>query len=595
MKEWLVDTLGLDPDIAGAVQVIIAFVVILTLIGIFTWILARIKGMRIETARRSRQPRLAVMDSTPIDNQRRLVLVRRDAVEHLILVGGETDIVVEQTIVRGAPIVAQPQRQPFPAAVPAPQTAPAQAAAQTQPAVAAQAQPPQPQPPQPQPPQPQPPLAQGPQAQPPQAQSAQAQRPSGAPQSAPAPAQRPRPPQQQRPAAPHSGQRPGAETAPGRQPAAPAEQKKSAVKTGLVGAAAGALGFGQKKSRDDAPPAEAPNPNADAVQRALTPAQSEQQSPRPNGPAAPNGSGAPVAQTPGAPSGAPAASSPPASAPVDAETGAGAAPSVNLEQAIGKAVAQEATARPQSAQQNVPDAKPQAKLSPKDELASQLEELLNTPPPVKPEKQAPAVKPDGEQPGPKAADAAGAAPEIRSPAAPEAPKPAAPAVAPPVSTAPRPQAPQPAPAPAQPSAQPSVASAAPAEERKDADVPRVEAEPAAAKADSVPDVSPPPRADSDKTIPGGVASPKIEPRIEPQQDRPVAAGPTTGEAPKIAAIPTAPPVSSPVAPQNAAPSAPEPRVDAPEPDAKGEKSDSIASIEEEMAKLLSELSGPPKT
>jgi len=580
MKEWLVDTLGLDPDIAGAVQVIIAFVVILTLIGIFTWILARIKGMRIETARRSRQPRLAVMDSTPIDNQRRLVLVRRDAVEHLILVGGETDIVVEQTIVRGAPIVAQPQRQPFPAAVPAP---PAQAVAQAQPAATAQAQPPQAHPPQ----------AQPPQAQPPQPQPAQAQRPSGGQQSAPATAQRPRPAPQQRPAAPAPapGQRPGAEAAPTRQPAAPAEQKKSAARTGLVGAAAGALGFGQKKTRDDAPPAEASS--ADAVQRALTPAQNEQPSARPNGPAAP------VAPAPAAP----AASPPPASAPVGAKAGSGAAPSVNLEQAIGKAVAEEATARPQPAQQDVPDARAQTKLSPKDELASQLEELLNTPPPVKPEKEAPVVKPDGEQPGTKSADAAGAAPEIRSPAAPEAPKPAAPAVAPPVSSAPRPQSPQPTPAPAQSPAQsppqPSAPSPAPADGRRDPDHPRVEAEPAVAKADSVPDVSPPPRADADKTIPGSGAAPKIEPRIEPQQDRSPAAGPSTGpatgEAPKIAAIPSAPPVSSPVAPQNSAASAPEPRVDAPESDAKSEKSDSIASIEEEMAKLLSELSGPPKT
>lgn len=586
MKEWLVNTLGLDPDIAGAVQVIIAFVVILTLIGIFTWILARIKGMRIDTARRSRQPRLAVMDSTPIDNQRRLVLVRRDAVEHLILVGGETDIVVEQTIVRGAPLVAQPQRQPFPAAVPAPQAAPAQAIAPSQPAAATPAQ-------QPAPAQPAQPQAQPSQAQPAPAQPGQAQRAPGTQPSSPAPAAPRRPAQQARPAASPAGQRPAAaDNAPARQPAA--EQKSGLTKAGLVGAAAGALGFGQKKPRDAAPVPETTGPNADAVQRALAPAQGEQQSPRPSGPSAP------ASQGPGAPSLAPPASAPPASAPPasapassappvtpppeNPQTGGGEAPSINLEQAIGKAVAQETTPRPQSTEQAPPEAKPQPKLSPKDELANQLEELLNTPPPVKPSREEP-VKPVSRS---SENDTVAAAPEIRSPAAPEAPKPSAPVVAPPVSAAPRPQPTAPTPAPVQSAPQsPAPQSPAPAVDRKDVEVPRVDAMPAAVKVDNVPSVSPPPRVDDDKTIPGGVPAPKIE----PQQNRASSAD----DAAKTPTIPSAPPVGSPVAAAHAAPAAPEPRVDTPEPDARDEKSDSIASIEEEMAKLLSELSGPPKT
>ncbi|TAM94596.1 MAG: hypothetical protein EPN45_24215, partial [Rhizobiaceae bacterium] len=47
---------------------------------------------------RNRRTRLAVMDAAAVDNQRRLVLVRRDDVEHLILIGGPTDVVVEQNI-----------------------------------------------------------------------------------------------------------------------------------------------------------------------------------------------------------------------------------------------------------------------------------------------------------------------------------------------------------------------------------------------------------------------------------------------------------------------------------------------------------------
>ncbi|MGN6548485.1 MAG: hypothetical protein ACTHJ3_01115, partial [Pararhizobium sp.] len=46
----------------------------------------------------NRQPRLAVLDAAAVDAHRRLVLVRRDDVEHLILIGGPTDIVVESGI-----------------------------------------------------------------------------------------------------------------------------------------------------------------------------------------------------------------------------------------------------------------------------------------------------------------------------------------------------------------------------------------------------------------------------------------------------------------------------------------------------------------
>lgn len=47
---------------------------------------------------KNRKMRLAIMDATPVDNNRQLVLIRRDDVEHLILIGGPNDVVVEQNI-----------------------------------------------------------------------------------------------------------------------------------------------------------------------------------------------------------------------------------------------------------------------------------------------------------------------------------------------------------------------------------------------------------------------------------------------------------------------------------------------------------------
>lgn len=47
---------------------------------------------------RNRQPRLQVLDAAAVDARRRLVLVRRDDVEHLIMIGGPTDVVIESRI-----------------------------------------------------------------------------------------------------------------------------------------------------------------------------------------------------------------------------------------------------------------------------------------------------------------------------------------------------------------------------------------------------------------------------------------------------------------------------------------------------------------
>ena len=58
-------------------------------------------------------PRLAVIDAAAVDGRRRLVLVRRDNVEHLLMIGGPTDIVVEPNIVRAMP--ARDQAPPRPA------------------------------------------------------------------------------------------------------------------------------------------------------------------------------------------------------------------------------------------------------------------------------------------------------------------------------------------------------------------------------------------------------------------------------------------------------------------------------------------------
>jgi hypothetical protein len=75
------------------------------LIGLTFWLIRRFSGGRVGAAeKRGRQPRLAVIDAAAVDGRRRLVLVRRDNVEHLLLIGGPSDFVVEQNIVRAVPV-----------------------------------------------------------------------------------------------------------------------------------------------------------------------------------------------------------------------------------------------------------------------------------------------------------------------------------------------------------------------------------------------------------------------------------------------------------------------------------------------------------
>jgi flagellar protein FliO/FliZ len=91
-----------------------AFIVVLGLIGLFTWLARRFGAASLgTTTARGRQPRLAVIDAAAVDGRRRLLLIRRDNVEHLLMIGGPTDVVVETNIVRaGAMREAAPGRQP---------------------------------------------------------------------------------------------------------------------------------------------------------------------------------------------------------------------------------------------------------------------------------------------------------------------------------------------------------------------------------------------------------------------------------------------------------------------------------------------------
>jgi flagellar protein FliO/FliZ len=111
-----------------AVRFFLAFLIVLGLIGAAAWAVRRFGSTRIGGTARGRQPRLAVIDYASVDARRRLILVRRDNVEHLMMIGGPTDVVVESNIVRAVaaardvPAARPPAgSEPLPRAIPLPE------------------------------------------------------------------------------------------------------------------------------------------------------------------------------------------------------------------------------------------------------------------------------------------------------------------------------------------------------------------------------------------------------------------------------------------------------------------------------------------
>jgi len=49
---------------------------------------------------RNAPQRVGIIESVPLDGKRSIKLVRRDNIEHLVLVGGRNDVVIEPNVMR---------------------------------------------------------------------------------------------------------------------------------------------------------------------------------------------------------------------------------------------------------------------------------------------------------------------------------------------------------------------------------------------------------------------------------------------------------------------------------------------------------------
>lgn len=96
MYGWFVDVAGAT---LGPVLFWLAAAILLGLLFLaMHWLLRRAAFGTFPGSSRNRKQRLAVVDVAAVDSRRRLLLIRRDDVEHLVMIGGPGDIVIEQGI-----------------------------------------------------------------------------------------------------------------------------------------------------------------------------------------------------------------------------------------------------------------------------------------------------------------------------------------------------------------------------------------------------------------------------------------------------------------------------------------------------------------
>ncbi len=78
------------------IRFIAALAFVLALIGALTWVLRRTGwGGKVTTGRRGR---LSVVEVAPVDAKRRIVLIRRDGIEHLVMLSPTRETVIESGI-----------------------------------------------------------------------------------------------------------------------------------------------------------------------------------------------------------------------------------------------------------------------------------------------------------------------------------------------------------------------------------------------------------------------------------------------------------------------------------------------------------------
>jgi flagellar protein FliO/FliZ len=75
----------------------LALIFVLGIILFLAWLVKKFDIYNNQNNNDSKN-RISILQSIRIDPKRRIMLIKRDGIEHLIMVGGQTDIVIEKNI-----------------------------------------------------------------------------------------------------------------------------------------------------------------------------------------------------------------------------------------------------------------------------------------------------------------------------------------------------------------------------------------------------------------------------------------------------------------------------------------------------------------
>ena len=82
-----------------------AFIFVIALIGLVAFLMKGVLSGGSSSGvglLRGRKRRLGVVEAAAVDGRRKLILVRRDHIEHLIMTGGPVDVLIESGVDRSA-------------------------------------------------------------------------------------------------------------------------------------------------------------------------------------------------------------------------------------------------------------------------------------------------------------------------------------------------------------------------------------------------------------------------------------------------------------------------------------------------------------
>tara|TARA_A100000171_G_scaffold6515_1_gene5059 strand:+ start:3463 stop:3849 length:387 start_codon:yes stop_codon:yes gene_type:complete len=85
-------------ELSAYFRFVAALIFVLGIIGVFALIARRFVPGARNINRRGIKRRLSIVEVVPVDTKRRLVLLKRDDTEHLVLLGPNGDMIVERNI-----------------------------------------------------------------------------------------------------------------------------------------------------------------------------------------------------------------------------------------------------------------------------------------------------------------------------------------------------------------------------------------------------------------------------------------------------------------------------------------------------------------